>query len=265
MNALISPHFNARWGKLASEFLEAKKSLETLQTFTNLVLGEPWITEGDNLDEHELFQRREAFTFVSLPDDIPFMTAGVDCQDDRLEVVLMGHGRSDIFVLDHRIFWGPIDGENVWQELDSLLHETWQHPNGGTIRVDAACIDSGDGGHTEIVNSFTKPRYGRRVVAIKGVPGFSRNFLQRSGTKGQLLWLVGVDAVKSQLFTRLARGIGVRFSEALSVKPKTQWRKGWSRALSVNSDKAVSLNPAPWETHNHRAATPQTQKEDDGE
>ncbi|SLN35696.1 Phage terminase large subunit (GpA) [Aquimixticola soesokkakensis] len=215
VNALISPHFNARWAKLAAEFLEAKKSPETLQTFTNLVLGEPWKTEGDDLDEHELFGRREPFRLDALPDDVLFLTAGVDSQDDRIEVVIMGHGRSDIFALDHRIFWGPIDGEAVWQDLDSLLRETWQHPNGGTIRIDAACIDSGDGGHTEIVNSFTRPRYGRRVVAIKGVPGFSRAFLQKSGTKGQLLWLVGSDAVKSQLFTRLARGVGVRFGDAL--------------------------------------------------
>lgn len=76
-------------------------------------------------------------------------------------------------------------------------------------------MDSGDGGHTQIVASFTRPRFGRRVVSIKGVAGFSRPFLQRSGTKGQLLWLVGSDAVKSQLFARLARGEGVRFSEDL--------------------------------------------------
>ncbi|MFZ1345706.1 MAG: terminase gpA endonuclease subunit, partial [Tabrizicola sp.] len=69
--------------------------------------------------------------------------------------------------------------------------------------------------HTEIVNSFARPRFGRRVVAIKGVPGFSRQFLQKSGTKGQLLWLVGTDAVKSQLFARLSRGQGVRFGAAL--------------------------------------------------
>lgn len=88
INALISPHFNARWGKLAAEFLEAKKSPETLQTFTNLVLGDPWKTEGDDLDEHELFGRREPFRLDALPDDVLFLTAGVDCQDDRLEVVL---------------------------------------------------------------------------------------------------------------------------------------------------------------------------------
>ena len=71
--------------------------------------------------------------YQSLPDDVLFLTAGVDCQDDRLECVIMGHGRSDIFALDHRIFWGPIDGESVWHDLDSLLKATWQHPNGSVL------------------------------------------------------------------------------------------------------------------------------------
>lgn len=215
INALVSPHHNARWGKLVAEFLEAKKSPETLQTFTNLVLGEPWKTEGEDLDEHELFQRREPFTLPTMPEDVLFLTCGVDCQDDRLELVLMGHGRSDLFILDHRVLWGAIDGDAVWQDLDSLLRERWTHPKGGTIGIDACAIDSGDGGHTDIVHGFTRPRFGRRVVSIKGVPGFSRPFLQRSGSKGAPLWLVGSDAVKSQLFNRLSRGEGVRFADTL--------------------------------------------------
>lgn len=215
INALISPHHNARWEKLAAEFLKAKRSPDTLQTFTNLVLGEPWKTEGDDLDEHELFERREAFNLANLPEDVLWITAGVDCQDDRIECTIMGHGESDLFILDHRVFWGPIDGEAVWQDLDSLLGERWQHPKGGTIRIDAACIDSGDGGHTEIVHGFTRSRFGRRVVSIKGVAGFSRPFLQRSGSKGAMLWLCGVDAIKSQVFNRLSRGQGFRFSDTL--------------------------------------------------
>ena len=215
VNALISPHFNARWGKLASEFREAKKTPETLQTFTNLVLGEPWKTEGDHLDESELFARREPFTLDAMPADVLFLTVGVDCQDDRLEVVITGHGKSDLFILDHRVHWGPVDGDSVWIELDDLLCERWQHPNGGTIGIDAACTDSGDGGHSEIVTGFTRPRYAPRVVAVKGVAGFSRAILQKSGTKGQLLWLAGVDAIKSQLFNRISRKDGIRFGDTL--------------------------------------------------
>lgn len=213
INSLVSPHFNARWSKLVEEFLEAKRSPETLQTFTNLVLGEPWRTEGDDLDEHELFGRREAFTLDTLPPDVLWLTVGIDCQDDRLEAVICGHSLSDFYVLEHRVFWGAIDGESVWQEADSMLRETWKHPNGAMIGISAACVDSGDGGHTEIVTSFTKPRFGRRIVPIKGVSGFSRPVLQKSGS--QHLWLVGSDAAKSQLFARIARSTGIRFGEDL--------------------------------------------------
>ena len=213
VNCLISPHHNARWGKLAAEFLQAKRSPETLQVFTITILGEAWKTEGEDLDKHDLFNRREPFTLAKLPEDVLFVTMGTDCQDDWLETVIMGHGRTDIYVLGHRVIWGPIDGEAVWQELDSLLRETWQHPLGGTLRVDAACIDAGDGGHSGIVNSFTRPRFGRRIVSVKGVPGFSRPFLQKSGSR--LLWLVGTDAIKSQLFNRVSRGSAIHFGEDL--------------------------------------------------
>jgi phage terminase large subunit GpA-like protein len=215
INSLVSPHFNARWSKLVEEFLEAKRTPETLQTFTNLVLGEPWRTEGEDLDEHELFGRRETFALDRLPEDVLWITAGVDCQDDRLEAVICGHGPTNLHVLDHRVFWGAIDGEAVWQELDSMLRETWKHPHGATIGISAACIDSGDGGHTEIVNAFTRPRFGRRIVSIKGVSGFSRPFLQKSGS--QHLWLVGSDAVKSNLFARITRAAGIRFAEDLQA------------------------------------------------
>lgn len=215
VNCLISPHHNARWSKLAAEFLQAKRSPETLQPFTNAILGEPWKTEGEDFDEHELFARREAISLDALPPEVLWLTAGVDCQDDRIEVVIMGHTESEWMILDHHAFWGPIDGEAVWQDLDDLLRESWQHPNGGMIRIDACAVDSDDGGHRETVMSFCKSHFGRRVVPIKGVAGFSRPLFQKSGTKGQHLWLVGVDAAKSALFARVSRNQGIRFGEAL--------------------------------------------------
>ncbi|WP_107339772.1 phage terminase large subunit family protein [Agrobacterium pusense] len=216
VNCLVSLHYNARWSKLVEEFLVAKKAPETLQVFANTILGEPWKLDGDELDQHELFGLREAFALENLPGDVLWLTAGVDCQDDRLEVTTVGHGASDIFVLDHRVFWGPIDGDSVWRELDDYLQMTWKHPKGGTLKIDACCVDSGDGGHTEIVYAFTRPRFNRRVVCIKGVAGFSRSLLERSVGKGQLLWLAGVDALKSLIFARLTRGEGLRFSEVLA-------------------------------------------------
>lgn len=50
----------------------------------------------------------------------------------------------------------------------------------------------------------------------------------------------------------------------MSATPKLQWRKGWSRAVSVESDRPVTLAKAPWESPNPRAATPEPQKDSDG-
>lgn len=217
VNALVSPHANAAWGKLAAEFLKAKDSPATLQAFVNLVLGEPWREAQDDLDEGELAARREPF---GLPDRIPpevlIATAGVDCQDDRLELVFLGYGKGDqAFILGHHVIWGAIDAEETWLELDDALKTIWKHPAGGFLKVDACVVDSGDGGHSDLVHAFTRPRMGRRVVSGKGVPGFARPFLQRSGARGKPLFLVGVDAIKAQLFNRLARGSGFRFSADL--------------------------------------------------
>lgn len=172
----------------------------------------------DDLDEHELAKRREAF---GLPDRVPpevlVITVGVDCQDDRLEAVFMGHGKGDqTFILAHSVIWGAIDADTTWQELEDALRTTWKHPAGGVIRVDAAVIDSGDGGHADLVHGFTRSRYARRIVSGKGVAGFSRPFIQRSSMKGAPLFLIGVDAIKAQLFNRLARGDTFRFSDDLS-------------------------------------------------
>lgn len=219
INALVSPHANAAWGKLAAEFIRAKDNPATLQTFVNLTLGEPWREAEDELDESDLMARREPFGLPDrLPPEVLIVTAGVDCQDDRLEIVFLGHGKGDsAFILGHSVVWGAIDAETTWLELDDALKTIWHHPGGGFLRVDAAVIDSGDGGHADLVHGFTRARFGRRIVSGKGVSGFARPFLQRSSTRGAPLFLVGVDAIKAQLFNRLARGSGVRFSADLSA------------------------------------------------
>ena len=217
INALVSPHANASWGILAAEFTRAKDSPATLQTFVNLVLGEAWREAQDDLDEHDLAAKREPFGLPDrLPPEVLIITAGVDCQDDRLEVVFLGHGKGDsVFVLSHSVIWGPVDSDATWADLDDALKTIWRHPAGGILTCDAAVIDGGDGGHASIVHGFTRSRFARRVVSGKGVGGFSRPFLQRSSTKGAPLFIVGVDAIKAQLFNRLSRGNAFRFSADL--------------------------------------------------
>lgn len=216
LNALVSTLKNASWGTLAAEFLEAKKSPDDLQVFVNTILAQGWREAADDIDEAALSARAEPFGLEAIPAEVLFVTAGVDVQDDRLEITLLGWSRDECLVLAHEVVWGVSHEDSTWVELDDLLKRTWQHPNGGTLRIDASLIDSGDGGATDAVYGFAHPRYPRRVVAGKGVSG-NRPALQMSKSKGTRLFLVGVDGLKANLLQRLARGRTIRFSDTLTA------------------------------------------------
>jgi phage terminase large subunit GpA-like protein len=131
----------------------------------------------------------------------------------------LGHAKDGtIFVLSHQVLWGsPLDPE-VWEELDKVLRQQWRHPAGGSLKVDAAGIDAGDGGVMDEVLRFCTPRLGRKVLAVKGAAGFARPAIQRSKIKTRLpLFIAGVDSIKSQIFARLGRGNSIRFSHSLDA------------------------------------------------
>ena len=219
LNALVSLLPNASWAKLAAEFLRAKDDPTTLRVFVNTILGEPWRGEGNDLDEATLAARVEPFSLDDVPAEVLAITVGVDVQGDRLEATVVGWSRDNTaFVLAHETLWGPPDDEEVWKDLDELLRQRWKHPHGGTLKVDAAAIDAGSGGHYETVLAFCAPRLGRKCFAVKGVAGFARPAIQRAKLKrGKPLFLAGVDPIKAGLFAKLERGRGVRFSNTLTA------------------------------------------------
>jgi len=218
LNALISPHHNARWGVLAQEFLAAKSNPDTLRVFVNTILAEGFRDGGDELNEDELRSRAESFGLTAIPADVLFITAGIDMQDQWADWVLIGHGRTETFVLANGQIHGRYDSHDLWAEVDDLLKTTWQHPGGARIGVSAALIDSGDGEHQPHVYAFTRPRFGRKVAASKGMAGFSRPPLQRSNVKGQSVFIVGSDAIKNSIFNRLSAGNSIRFSSDLEAR-----------------------------------------------
>ena len=218
INSLSSMLPNAAWGKLAGEYLLAKDDPALHRVFVNTVLGLPWQEAGDEVDEEALRNRAEAFSLDQIPEEVLALTAGIDAADDRLEVIIVGWSKDQCFVLAHEVVWGAIDDEHTWRELDELLRRRYRHPFGGELKLDAVCIDGGDGGHLDLVCAFTRKRAARRIWCTKGVAGFSRPAIQPSKSKlrnGARLWIVGVDNLKSHIFAQLQRGSAIRFSETL--------------------------------------------------
>ena len=89
LSALYSPWVELP--ELASMFLEAKDHPGALKAFVNLTLGETWEERGEQIDEGSLLARRESYG-PELPAGVCVVTAGVDVQDDRLEVEFVGWG-----------------------------------------------------------------------------------------------------------------------------------------------------------------------------
>lgn len=216
LNALISTLPNASWGKLASEFVVAKRKPDELQAFVNTVLGQGWRETTESLDESDLQSRAEEFGLQSIPADVRVITAGCDVQRDRVEITFVGFSESETFVLGHSVVWGDPKESTTWAEVDDALRTSWPHPLGGKIGVDAVAVDAGDGETMDSVLAFCHPRYARRVVAIKGAAG-NRAAIVASQTKGAKLFIVGVDTIKAQLLTALSRGRSWRFSASLDA------------------------------------------------
>ena len=215
LSALISTLPNAAWGKLAAEFLVAKRSPETLKVFVNTVLGEPWRDNSEGVEEGDLMSRVEPVCLDRIPADVISLTAGLDVQGDRIEMTSVGWTEDDsAVVLSHEIAWGdPLDPA-TWVEVDDLLRRRFAHPLGGKIGYDAAMINSGDGGTTDAVYAFCRPRIGQRVFPLKGIAGFGRQAVTLSVQKsGIRLQVAAVDVIKTQIMARF-QGKGGCFRHA---------------------------------------------------
>lgn len=216
INSLVSPLENASWPKLAAEFEEKKADPDKLRTFKNLVLGLPWEDGADDVDETEVASRAEPFGIGNIPEEVLYLTMGVDVQDDRLEACTAGFDRDGtMYILGHDVIYGSPDDEFTWRELDRLITARHKHALGGTIGIDAVAVDSGDGDWTEQVYKFCRPRARRRVMAIKGMGGNRPPIVGSKSKDLRGLFIVGVDVIKTTLMNRVARNTMLRFSNTL--------------------------------------------------
>ena len=206
LNALYAPVGWPGWTDLAREFLEAKKTRETLQVFVNTILGETWRDEAAvPLEADALYARREPF-IAEAPAGVALITAGADIQADRIECEVVGWGAGEeSWSLGYFVIHGDTGQPEVWADLDRLLSRQWKHESGLLLPVSAACIDAGF--ETATVTEFCSARRGRRIFAVKGSSGFGKPIWPRRATSGGRhrgeIFLIGADSAKERVYSRL--------------------------------------------------------------
>ena len=219
MSELMSPFPKARLQDIAAKFLEAKKLLKAgdptlMITFVNTALGETWEEKGIGVEKDELTDRLEPFSDDNIDENILVITAGVDVQDDRLELELVGWGQGfESWGLGYITIKGDPERAEVWDELDEILFDKEFKRGPVKVKVKCTCIDSG--AHTNSVYDYVlskrqcmrKMRQAYRIYPVKGksttgdpVVGKPSN---RSLRKGLKLYPLGVDTAKDVIYGRL--------------------------------------------------------------
>ncbi|WP_435309667.1 phage terminase large subunit family protein [Sebaldella termitidis] len=204
LNELVSPW--RTWQEIIEDFLTAKDDQLLLQTFVNTSLGEVWEARGKTVDDMVLLKNREHYG-CEVPDDVLVLTAGVDTQDNRLEVEVVGWGLGqESWGIQYAVFVGDPAQDHVWKELEMFLDKKFKYSNGTEITISCVCIDSG-GHNTDSVYKFVKPNEFKRWFAIKGKGGEGIPLTSKpskNNKAGVNLFMVGVDGGKANVYSRLS-------------------------------------------------------------
>lgn len=188
-----------------------KLALDDLQVFVNVSLGETYEENGDKADPEVLQLRAEEYT-TQIPNAGVYLTCGIDMQMDRLELEIVAWGvGEESWSIDYRVLWGDPLGDEVWEELDDILEDTYMHESGAQLSISAACLDTGGtAGYTQRAYEYVKSRRNRKVFAIKGRAGWGMPIVQspqrkQSGKDKRKidLFIVGTDEAKLTVMRRL--------------------------------------------------------------
>lgn len=206
-----------RWATLVEEWLEAQADPARLKTFVNDRLAETWEDPAMRAVRHQTVQdRAEPYPLRIAPDGVLAITAGLDTQDDREAVHIIGWGENlSFWTLDYVELPGDPAEQEVWDAVTELLQRPIQHALGGTMRVEAVAIDAG-GHRTEAVKGYVSQRLLPRCMAIFGASNNNAPILSkaryeeakkkgnRSDRKGRAHHIVGTVAAKHWLYSRIS-------------------------------------------------------------
>jgi len=222
--SLMAPIGWRPWSALAAEWdaaIEAEKAgdPEAKKEFVNNQLGDVWAESmNSEMTATGIAARREQYAQMTCPTAGLVLVAGVDTQDNRLEVEIRAYGRGEeSWGVQHSVLYGSPSSPETWGKLRELLETPVQHESGQLMRIDAAAIDAG-GHHDADVKMFCRDAQarGRHWFAIRGATTYHAPMLGKPRNE-QINWrgkpipgaavvrYVGTQSIKNLLYSRLAK------------------------------------------------------------
>ena len=219
ISGMFLPYGWLPWVALKREYIKAKAKLdegseEAMIAFYNTRLARSWERQKEQTKYDELMARAEPYQLGTCPAGVLILTAAVDTQADRLELLVTGWGRGmENWTIDYQVVRGDPADLATWAALDKLLQTRYPHAFGQTLPISAAFVDSG-GNATQEVYNYTRTKKHRHIYAIKGASKPGRPILSskpstvevrwngRVEPNGAQLWFIGTDTAKDYLANR---------------------------------------------------------------
>lgn len=208
INQLYSPFANATWVDIMNAFKNSidhngKFKRKEYKTFITTVLGEAWKEDELSLDENALLNRCEDY---GIPEDVVLLTAGVDTQDNWIEVVVTGWTKGEhSWIISREQYPGKTTEVEVWERAMQATLAPRKTDDGRTIEVKSVAIDSG--GHSaDMVRKIGKKYQGRGVHVIRGKGGQGLPLIvSRTDRNMQRVpvYTLGTDGIKDTIFNRV--------------------------------------------------------------
>lgn len=199
ISALYSPRNSVKG--IVEEYKQARATMDN-KSFYNTVLGEPWSEGNENIELHVVDSLREPIGLENIPDDVMFLTAGVDQQKDRLETTMFGHAKNKIYVLAHKIIHGQnleLHNDPAYKSLYNYIRLPFTTCTGRKLTLARVNMDSGNGRATKVIYSFAQKW--NNIKPIKGASKVDAPFIPPKSSKsgGYELWMIGVNEGKNKI------------------------------------------------------------------
>jgi len=208
------------WLVMAQNWVNAQGNPLKLKVFFNTELGKSYEDNRHSLKPSVLMERREDYALKTIPPGVLALTVGLDTQNDRLPLQLLGHGRGGrVWVLDYVEL--PGDPNNVIPDfvdkkgvLFDYLNQTFLNAWGKAMRIQAVGWDTG-GHRTDAIYTACRSKVVSRLLAMKSwsiggkpvlAPRPSHQDVKWNGKtnkRGVALWMVGSDTAKDLIIAHL--------------------------------------------------------------
>lgn len=212
LSSFYSPLGWLGWNEIAIEFIKAHRLMKTgdarlMQVWQNTRNAQVWEANLEGVDIPNAHERVEEYE-AEVPDEVLILTAGVDTQDDRFEIEVLGHARNgETFSIDYKVIAGDPQFDETQKQLDDYLSQTFARKNGALMQISGTCVDTG-GHRTKAMYAYCKARTNQNIFAIKGAntttAPLTNKTVENMIPNELTLFILGVHALKDDFYANLS-------------------------------------------------------------